>query len=65
VTQLRSHLAHAAISYDGSTAAFADDQNRTGFHDISIVNLMNGAVSRTGLLDRVNTDPDSSPPATK
>jgi hypothetical protein len=64
VTNLESYLAHQAVSYDGSTAAFGTyakplaefryESLRDRPFDLNIVDLNTGIVTKTDLVDRLN-----------
>jgi Tol biopolymer transport system component len=56
LTNVRSHLAHAHISYDGSTVAFGSDPTRSYDFDLFILDLTTGEIRATGLREKLAAD---------
>lgn len=55
MTDLRSYLAFAHVSYDGGTVAFGSDPTRRKIVDLLILDVSSRKITATGLLNRLQT----------
>jgi hypothetical protein len=59
MTNLRTHMAGLALSYDGSTVAFGSDPSRNKADaDLFVLELATGAIHPMGLVERMRARPD-------
>jgi len=58
MTNLRSLLAYAHISFDGMTVAFGSDPTRRKIVDLFVLDMRSGKVTATGLLNKLQSNPE-------